>query len=101
MVASGIDEAQKPDGRARYRATGHGEQVVVVPTRCPSGLHVLANVGYRIHEIGQTLYVCCETCVRISRADHGWSFATEGQKAASAEFDDGPYTDLLKGRVQR
>jgi hypothetical protein len=74
---------------------------VLVPTRCPSGIHVLANDGYRIRETGQTLHVSCQACVDVARADHGWSLKTDGRETASAAFDDRPYADLLKNAVQR
>jgi hypothetical protein len=52
--------------RAHYRTTGHGTQVVLVPTRCPAGFHVLANDGYRIRETDQTLHISCQACVEIA-----------------------------------
>lgn len=85
--------------RARYRTTGHGGQVVIVPTHCASGLHVLANCGYRICESGQTLQVTCQACVDSGRAEHSWLFLTNGQQAGSAEFDDGLYLDLINDVV--
>lgn len=81
----------------RYRTTDHGARVVIVPTHCASGLHVLANAGYRICETGETLEVTCQACVDAAGVDHSWLFATDGQRAGSAEFDDSPYLDLLKG----
>lgn len=91
--------AQQPR-RARYRTTGHGSQVVVVPTHCASGLHVLTNAGYRICESGHTLQVTCQTCVDIARTDHSWFFTTNGQPAGCAEFDDSLYLDLVEGPVR-
>jgi hypothetical protein len=90
---SGIDETVHPHSRARYRTAEHGA-VIVVPTRCPSGLHVLTNVGYRLVETEQTLHVSCDACVHAG-IEGGWSFATNGQQAVSAEFDDRPYVELL------
>ena len=94
---SGVDETVRPHSRARYRTTEHGA-VVVVPTRCPSGLHVLTNVGYRIVETGHTLHVTCDACPPMA-AKSEWSFTTDGQQAVSAEFDDGPYTEFLTSLV--
>ncbi|WP_418155906.1 hypothetical protein [Actinoalloteichus caeruleus] len=83
--------------RPHYRTIEHGTCVVVVPTRCPIGLHVLANVGYRIYGADQTLHIDCEACEACDAGhDHGWSLTINGQQAASAEFDDGPYIELLK-----
>lgn len=81
--------------RARYRMTDHGGQVVIVPTHCASGLHVLANAGYRICESGHMLQVTCQACVDSVRTEHSWFFLTNGQQASSAEFDDAPYRDLV------
>lgn len=90
---SGVHDTVHLHGRVRYRPTEHGP-VVVVPTRCPSGRHVLTNVGYRIVETGQTLQVGCDACVQTG-PDGGWSFITNGQQAVSAEFDDEPYAELV------
>lgn len=98
---SDIGDTRHRDIRARYRTTGHGAHVVVVPTRCPSGLHALTTAGYRIHETGDTLHVGCEACTQLARPDHSWTLSTNGQKAASAEFDDRPYVELLANLARR
>ncbi|MGW5051464.1 hypothetical protein [Actinokineospora sp. NPDC004072] len=94
----GIGKTAHPHSRARYRTTVHGA-VVVVPTRCPSGLHVLTSVGYRIVETGHTLHVTCDACPPMA-AESAWSFTTNGQQAISAEFDDGPYAELFTSPAQ-
>lgn len=94
-LTSGVDITRHPHGRAHYRTTEHGTRIVVVPARCPTGLHVLTNVGYRIYEADQTLHIDCQACDEAGN-DHGWSLTINGQQAASAEFDDSPYTELLK-----
>lgn len=81
--------------RARYRASGHGGQVVIIPTHCATGLHVLPTSGYRICASGPTLQVTCQACVDSARTEHSWFFLTNGQQAGSAEFDDGPYQDVM------
>lgn len=98
MAAAWTSNDDVPDPqprRAHYRPTGHGGHVVVVPTHCARRLHVLANGGYRICESGRTLQVTCEECVDSGHVEHSWLFLTNGQQASSAEFDDGPYLDLL------
>lgn len=96
-LASSVGETVHLHGRAHYRTTEHGP-VVVVPTRCPSRRHVLTNVGYRIVETRQTLQVSCDACIQTG-PDSGWSFATNGQQAVSAEFDDEPYAELVNSLV--
>lgn len=98
-LTSGVDTIGHPHGQARYRTTGHGTHVVVIPTHCPTGLHVLTNCGYRIYETGQTLHIDCQACDQAGH-DHGWSLTTNGRHAASAEFDDEPYTELLKNQAK-
>lgn len=74
------DSAPAPQvNRARYRTTDHGEHVVIVPSHCASGLHVLANAGYRICESGHMLQVTCQACMASARTDHSWFFLTNGQ----------------------
>jgi len=99
-LTSNVDTTRNPHGRAHYRTTEHGTHVVVVPTRCPTGLHVLTNVGYRIYEADQTLHVDYQACDEAGH-DHGWSLTINGQQATSAEFDDGPYTELLMNLTRR
>lgn len=96
-LTSSVGDTVHLHGRARYRATEHGP-VVVVPTRCASGRHVLTNVGYRIVETGQTLRVGCAACDQTG-PDGSWSFITNGQQAVSAEFDDDPYAELVDSLV--
>lgn len=84
-----------PHGRAQYRTTTHGTQVVI-PTRCANGRHVLATGTCRIYETDHTLHVTCLSCVAESRTAPTWSLATDGRTALSAEFDDQPYHDLLR-----
>lgn len=99
-LTSGVDITQHPHGLAHYRTTEHGAHVVLIPTRCPTGLHVLTAVGYRIYETDQTLHIDCQACDEAGR-DHGWSLTTNGHQAASAEFDDEPYTGLLESLTRR
>ncbi|WP_173139958.1 hypothetical protein [Kibdelosporangium persicum] len=89
------NNAPRPHGQARYRTTAHGLQVVI-PTRCPSGRHVLSTDGCRIYETGTILHVTCRSCAGQSIVDHTWSLTTHGRKALSAEFDDQPYHSLLR-----
>lgn len=100
--SNGVGSAWQPHGHAVFRANGHGGRVVVIPTRCPSGLHALAKSGYRASEVdyptgrfGRILRVSCAACRTIPRPDHAWTLMTGGQQADSAEFDDGPYATLL------
>jgi hypothetical protein len=94
-VTSDDDTTRQVFSRAHHRTTKHGELVVVIPTRCPTGLHVLAN-GCRIHETAEMLYISCHACLKSNPASSGWSFTTGGRTATSAEFDDGPYADLIE-----
>ncbi|MFI6098159.1 hypothetical protein ACIA8G_21575 [Lentzea sp. NPDC051213] len=96
-----LDGTRQPGSRARYRTIAHGAHVVVVPACCPNGLHVLTGTGYRVYETGHTLRVSCQQCTQLGRPDHSWTFATNGQRAASAEFDDEPYAELLKDLARR
>jgi hypothetical protein len=98
---SDINGTWHHDVRAHYRMTEHGAHIVVVPTRCPSRLHALTTAGYRIVETGNTLHVSCEACTQLARPDHSWTLATDGQKATSAEFDDGPYAELRTDLARR
>lgn len=88
----------RPSG-ARYRITGHGGQVMIVPSRCASGLRMLTNGGYRICKSGRTLQVTCETCVDSGQAEHSWFFLTNGRHADSAELDDGLHLDLVNNVI--
>jgi hypothetical protein len=92
-VSSSNITTTQPHGPAQYRTTEHGTQVVI-PTRCPSGRHVLATDGYRIVETEHVLHVQCQACPETSQTDR-WSLTTNGNRAVSAEFDDRPYTGLL------
>jgi hypothetical protein len=89
------DIPPQPHGPARYRTTAHGVQVVI-PTRCPSGRHLLTTDTSRIYESNDTLHVTCLPCTNEARAVHTWSLTTQGRTALSAEFDDQPYLDLLR-----
>jgi hypothetical protein len=91
-VTSNDTRAPIPSRPARYRVNEHGTHVVIVPTRCPSGGHVLATSGYRIVETSDTLTVTCRQCAGASHPDHSWIFSTGTHQAQSAEFDDEPYT---------
>jgi hypothetical protein len=93
VSSSDTPTTSQPHGPAQYRTTQHGTQVVI-PTRCPSGRHVLATDGYRIVETDHVLHVDCHACADASQAGR-WSLTTNGEQAASAEFDDRPYTGLL------
>ncbi|CAM3760388.1 hypothetical protein KIPE111705_23630 [Kibdelosporangium persicum] len=93
-VTSSDTEAQQTHGPAHYRTAGHGHQVLV-PTRCPSGLHQLSATGYRIYETDRTLHVTCQSCVTDDRPNHTWTFTTDGRQAESAEFNNTPYAHLL------
>lgn len=93
-----VGSCWRPHGDATFRTNEHGGLVVVIPTRCPSGLHVLTEVGYDasereypIADFGRILWVVCKACKRIPRPDYAWSLVTGGQHADSAEFDDAPY----------
>jgi hypothetical protein len=75
---------------------------VVIPAHCPSGLHVLTEVGYDASEgdypggnYSRILRVACRACSDLPRADYTWSLMTGGQPADSAEFDDEPYATLM------
>lgn len=88
-----IDEtaAQRPLP-ASYRATDHG-LVVLVPSRCVSGLHQLVAGRYRMYESGNVLHVVCQTCVELARTESTWLLATDGRPTCGAEFDDLRYTN--------
>jgi hypothetical protein len=89
-MTTGVSSSDSTTVPAQYRTTEHGTQVVI-PTRCPSGRHVLATDGYRILETEHVLHVQCQACPEGDR----WSLATNGNRAVSAEFDDRPYQSLL------
>jgi hypothetical protein len=93
VSSSDTPTTTKPHGPAQYRTTEHGTQVVI-PTRCPSGRHILATTGYRIVESEQVLHIDCQACTEASQTGR-WSLTTNGNRAVSAEFDDRPYTNLL------
>lgn len=95
--ATSTDSLASAHGPARYRTTAHGIQVVI-PTRCPRGLHVLTTGTCRIYETASTLHVTCLACAETPGAEHTWSLTTQGRTALSAEFDDQPYLDLLRPR---
>jgi hypothetical protein len=93
---AGVGAAREPHGHAHYRINHYGKQVVVLPTRCPSDQHDLAHVGYAASEQAQILRVSCKACSDIPRPDHAWALRTGGRHADSAEFDDTPYSGLLR-----
>jgi len=94
-LSSGVGATWQPHGWAAFRTNGQGTRVVVLPTRCPSGKHVLTQVGYRATEHERVLHVSCEACTEIPRPDHAWALKTGGSRADAAEFDDAPYAELL------
>src|SRR5690242_17952117 len=101
-LSSGVGASWQPDGRAVFRTASHGGRVVVIPMRCPSGLHVLTEVGYGAWEgeypygdFGRIPWVNCRACSDAPRADHSWALMLGEQRANSAEFDDEPYAELL------
>ncbi|HEY3692815.1 MAG TPA: hypothetical protein VGL46_21445 [Pseudonocardiaceae bacterium] len=104
-LGRGVGSAWKPHGRAVFRiADNGGRPVALVPVRCPSGLHALADAGYDVHETadpngrhGDILKISCRACSALPRADHSWSLTTGGQHAdGGIEFDDRPYTELVE-----
>ncbi|ONI90083.1 hypothetical protein ALI144C_03390 [Actinosynnema sp. ALI-1.44] len=97
MPVTSTNSPATPHGPARYRTTAHGIQVVI-PTRCPNGVHRLTTTTCRIYETENTLHVTCLACAEAANSEHTWSLSTQGRAALSAEFDDQPYLDLLRPR---
>lgn len=100
-MATGVTSNNtRPQPAARYRVNEHGTHVVIVPTRCPSGRHLLTASGYRIIETSETLTVTCQECAGATHPDHSWVLATDGRRVQSAEFHDTPYAGLLRGATK-
>lgn len=102
QTASATSDAsvtEHPHGVARYRRTQHGV-VVLIPTRCRNNRHVLTIASCRILETGDTLRVRCVECEQLG-LDSDWALTTAGRRTTSAEFDDGPYAELLHALIER